>query len=107
MVDILLSLVLLILSPLVVTFERRPIGFLNNIFSVLFGRRSWVGYAEEAEISHLPKIKEGVLSPLNAIENKEALDRATIDRLNSLYAKDYHVYSDVRIVWKGWRKLGQ
>jgi len=37
----------------------------------------------------------------------ENLDEPTIDRLNSLYAKDYHVYADLNIIRKGWRKLGK
>jgi O-antigen biosynthesis protein len=105
--DIFCSLLFLIASPLLIFFQKRPAGLFRNIFSVLSGNASWVGYHHNSEIipSHLPNIKPGILSPLNSLSTNH-LDESTIGRLNSLYAKDYHVYVDLNILRKGWRELG-
>jgi len=86
---------------------KNKTNFVKNIFSVLFARKSWVGYApvsqthvETQNFASLPApvIRNGVLSPIDALKIK-TLNDATIRRLNFLYAKDYTV--DKRI-----RKLG-
>jgi GT2 family glycosyltransferase len=109
--DVMLSICLLLLSFLLVFFVKNAGRFLKNIFLVLVGKKSWVGYAEEKEpeTNHsrqlLPSICSGVLSPLDALGNRR-LDGQTVRQLNFLYAKDYEVWRDVEIVWKGAKHLG-
>ncbi len=47
-----------------------------------------------------------VYSPLDALRIP-APDELTVQRLNLLYAKDYHLADDIDIVWKGYRWLGR
>lgn len=103
-IDVSFSIVLLIASPLLFLTQRNGIEFLRNIFRVLSGKFSWVGYSGRS--LRLPKIKEGVLNPLDALRNS-VNDELTINRLNSLYARDYRVYTDIKIIKKGWRNLGR
>ena len=84
----------------------------SYIYNVLFGNKSWVGYilnnnnVNAAEtIENLPRIRPGILSPLDALK-LDQLNDSTIDRLNFLYAKDYEVANDLDIIWKGIRNLG-
>jgi hypothetical protein len=56
-------------------------------------------------VDNLPKIKPGVLSPLDALKLKN-VNEPTITRLNFLYAKDYSATGDVEIILKGFQKLG-
>jgi GT2 family glycosyltransferase len=101
--DLLALVVLTLLSPLVIWVMRRPFGFLGNLFSVLFGTKTWVGYVESARHStSLPKIRKGVLPVIS----NEDLDPAMIDRLNFLYAKDYSAANDARIMLTRFRYLG-
>jgi hypothetical protein len=88
--------------------QKNPAGFFNNIVNVLLGKRSWVGYAEhhKGSIASLPKTRKGVLNPLDGL-SQSTLNETTINRLNSLYAKDYHIYTDLSIVRKGLRLLGR
>jgi len=65
-----------------------------------------VGYAASDQLKQLPKIKTGVLSPIDALPLK-AFNDTTHFRLNLLYAKDYHTSQDLSILWKGWRGLGR
>ncbi len=105
--DVLASIILFVISPVIIWVQKKPLGLWENIFKVLFGRYSWVGYYTSEKISsaHLPKIKKGVLSPINAVRGS-APDEPTIQRLNSLYAKDYRIYTDLNILRNSWRELG-
>ena len=105
--DIFICLVLTCLLPILLFVVKKPIRFLNNIFYVLFGHKSWVGYANRYESNgvKLPGIKPGVLSPWDAIVEKNSLPSIE-SRLNLMYAKDYKVYNDLNIIRKGYIKLG-
>jgi GT2 family glycosyltransferase len=105
LVDVLLALFFLLTYPLHLPFVNTPGRFFGNILAVLSGRKSWVGYEPvEGQASNLPKIKPGVLSPLDAL-SVQNINEPTIQRLNFLYAKDYQVSRDLEIVWKGYRRL--
>ena len=105
--DLFLSILLFLLFPLLSMIMARPLGLLRNILSVLAGRHSWVGYAPAVQGSgSLPSIRPGILSPLDAL-SIDGLDEPTVQRLNFLYAKDYHVSKDLDVIWKGLRQLGR
>ena len=102
--DIALSLAFLIGSPVLIWFQKNIKAFIPNIFKVLFGTHSWVGYGMKKR-SDLPAIKPSVLSPadyLNAPKSEERINKSFLN-----YSKDYHVENDLRIIRKGWRDLGQ
>lgn len=95
--------------PISAFFIANPSQFIGNWWRVLVGSRSWVGYAhttgKQKGQYFLPKIKLGILSPAD-VAPEPPLDDATRGRLNLLYAKDYNVYKDVRLVWRNFRCLG-
>jgi GT2 family glycosyltransferase len=106
--DILVSLMCLLLSPFLLFFVKKPSAFIINIFSVLFGKKTWVGYAP-TQVAHeniaLPALRKGILTPLDAHPDK-TFSEATKARINLLYAKDYEMANDWEIFRKGWRKAG-
>lgn len=102
--DILTGFFFLIFSPAFIFFQKEKGGYLKNIFAVLFGTRSWVGYGKENN-EHLPKIRSSVLAPADAIRNIQ-ITAETRNRLNLAYSKDYKVGNDLNIVWKCLRELG-
>jgi GT2 family glycosyltransferase len=104
--DLLCSFVLLLFSPFFIFFIRSPLYFFRNIAEVIAGKKSWVGYAANPSGFSLPKIRRGVLSPLDIIR-KESADANTADKLNMLYAKDYRIYNDLNIVIKAFRNIGR
>jgi GT2 family glycosyltransferase len=110
LLDIGASMLFLIFYPILLFIVKNPLGLLINIFKVLFGKNTWVGYykskANQDSDSHLPKIKVGILSPVDSIKNLQ-LDQSTTEKLNLLYAKDYHVNNDVNIILKGIRDIGR
>ncbi len=106
-IDMVFSLFLLITFPISFLIIKRKFGFIKNLFAVLFRQKSWVGYYKNENLHQdLPKIRKGVLSPIDGLKNLKITD-ATIHRLNLLYAKDYSVYNDLEILKRGFRELGQ
>lgn len=114
LLDIASSLVFLTFCIPLLFFIKTPINFIINIFSVLFGYKSWVGYslAEEkitnprSETYKLPKIKKGVLNPIDSIK-KNHVSTDTIHKLNILYSRDYKPSVDIIILYKGLKNLGR
>lgn len=110
MLDFCISFVMLLLFPFLLFTVDKPFGMIKNCIAVLLGKKSWVGYyfprEEDKQKWNLPKIKEAVLNPLDALD-KQFVDTPAIQKLNMLYAKDYRLWNDINIVWKGLRDLGR
>lgn len=106
--DITASLSLLILLPLNIFIVKNPTGLIRNIFSVLFGRRSWVGYNtnDPAELDKLPNIKKGILNPEDAFTRKR-LNKDITGKLDLIYARDYNFTTDINIILRAYRRLGR
>ncbi|NQU35596.1 MAG: hypothetical protein HQ521_20410 [Bacteroidetes bacterium] len=107
LIDMLLSLVFLSLLPILILFEKQPSGFIKNIFKVLWGSKSWVGYYPiEYQLNQLPKIRVGVLNPMDSIKFNN-YDDETITQLNLLYARDYNLWKDMNIILFAFREMGK
>jgi GT2 family glycosyltransferase len=106
--DILSSIILLPAFPVLLFVIKRPAGFFGNLFSVFFGRKSWVGYFNNTKQSEhkLPHVKKGVLYPSDIFARKKITDE-TQEKLNLVYARDYKVWTDLNILWKGFRNIGR
>lgn len=104
LLDILLSLTLLLLSPIVVWMVNEKLGFFKNILNVFLRKKSWVGYFVSDSLEY-PKILDGVIKPI-VQSNDYVLDQATKRRLNFLYAKNYSPSLDLDFVINNLRKLG-
>jgi O-antigen biosynthesis protein len=104
-IDVGLSILFLSTFPVLMWVIKKPFGFVMNIVAVLFGQKSWVGYAPDSGTIHLPKIKQGVLSSADALDDSQRSGLIS-NRLNLLYAKDYKIENDIRVVWKAFRGLG-
>ncbi len=106
LVDIVIALILWILYPIVFLFIEQQFSFLKNIFRVLVGQKTWVGYAKtNTAVNDLPKLRTGVLTPLAGFHSDQ-LDIPTIQRLNFFYARDYDWTKDIELIWKGFKQLG-
>ena len=105
--DLLLFIVLLIFSPIVILFMKRPLGFLKNMFLILVGLKTWVGFykIKEKNLSLLPILPPGILSPVSFSE-KRTINDEIINRLNLMYAKDYKILDDLYVIAKDFRYLG-
>lgn len=104
LLDLSVSLVFLAGLPIIIWFQEDKGGFVLNIFKVLFGFYSWVGYGNSYDKS-LPVIKSSILSPSDLIVQEVNFDKQKL--LNLSYAKDYFIEKDLIIIWKCFSKLGK
>jgi len=105
--DLTLAIILGCFSPLLMWVTSNPFIFIFNIFRVLAGVRSWIGYASLPDSdSAMPLIRKGILNPTDLFPNRK-LDDETTGTLNMLYARDYRVTNDLNIILRGFRRLGR
>ena len=104
--DLIVSGLIFLSLPVTIFIVKSPSGLLKNLFSVLFSRKTWVGYNPVVDHNRLPNIKKSVLNPADVFKDK-ILDTHTLANLNTLYAKDYRLENDFRIVRKGFKMLGR
>jgi GT2 family glycosyltransferase/uncharacterized membrane protein YqaE (UPF0057 family) len=102
--DFIISIVFLLISPILVLLQENKMNFIRNIFLVLLGYKTWIGYSGHTP-NDLPKIKKSILGVADSLDI-ESLDESTQRRLDFLYAKDYEVGDDLLVILKAWRKLG-
>ncbi len=105
--DFFASIIMLAFLPVSLLMVKNRLGFISNLFSVMLGKKSWVGYGKMSEQAKfkLPKIKPGVLSSVDTLKNVHQTQE-TIDKLNVVYAKDYRLTNDIMAIWKGFKSLG-
>jgi hypothetical protein len=105
LLDIGFSIFFLLTSPIIIWLYKNKSNLLSNIFNVLLGKKSWIGYLREKDtFESLPSLKESILTTGDLFPELK-LDKEKITQLNVLYAKDYRLLTDTEIVFKGWHKL--
>jgi hypothetical protein len=79
--------------------------FYRNIYAVILSKRTWVGfYAKSTGYvdPQLPRLKQGILNPLDGMEN---ITSHQSDKLNLIYARDFSILKDAKIIAEGFRHL--
>ncbi|MEG2071463.1 MAG: hypothetical protein RR034_08840, partial [Bacteroidales bacterium] len=106
--DMIISLLLIIFIIVDVWFVQHKKQYIKNIFSVLSGKKSWVGYqpCQLQNTVKMPDLKAGVLFPTDGLLLHNTSDEM-IYKANLVYIRDYHVIHDFRILWKGFDRLGR
>ena len=103
--DIVAALLLLVLLPVDIWFVRKKGGFVRNIFHVLSGRKSWVGFCLPHTDGVLSTLAPGVLTPADTFKDND-FPEEMLKIADQLYARDYTVKNDIVTVWRGLNKLG-
>jgi len=105
-VDFFFSFTLLLLSPFYIFVFRNPSGFYKNMWNILSGKLSFVGYylPEDALQEPIPKIKQGILNPMYGLVRKKN-NQEMIEKINFIYAKDYKTFNDLLIIFRGFKQL--
>lgn len=104
--DFFSSLVILGLLPVLLLGVKNRLGLISNALRVLFGKYSWIGYDNSTSNTGLPKLKVGILHPLDPYKLQLDIDKLALQS-NILYAKDYRIEHDISIMMKAWKKLGR
>lgn len=106
--DIIASLLLIIAFPFWIAVIKKPFRALGRLFQSLAGIKTIVGYTirDNTEISALPPLRNGILSPEVNISKRVNGDQIS-GKLNIIYAKDYKITNDLQILWKGFKLIGK
>jgi hypothetical protein len=102
--DFLTALIFIIGLPILIFAFKNKKSFIRNIFKVLIGKISIVGYLSSKNNSsiQLPRIKGGILNPTDSLS---FIDESLTEKLNLIYARDYSIQKDLGILLKAWKKL--
>jgi hypothetical protein len=104
--DVVCSLGVLLLTPVVLLLVKQPFRALSNAIMVIIGHRTWVSYHPADPASHvLPTLRQGVLAPAYPAAGQEMARR--LEHIHFVYARDYHWTTDLSVVLAQWKRLGQ
>ena len=104
--DIVISISLLIFIPFYMLFLKNKMQVIVNILLVFRGKLTWIGYDLSSETIALPKIKKGILNPLDPYLHLET-DTLMKSQSNLLYAKDYQNGHDLTILMSSFKQIGR
>jgi O-antigen biosynthesis protein len=104
--DLVVSILLIPSFPIIAFFVDSPKVLAKHIGDVLLGRKSWVGYHPVlSKAPKLPSLSPGILDTTTPFVGS-VQDPLLVQRLNTMYAKDYSVWNDLRVIIRGFRRLG-
>ena len=101
--DIAASSIFLLFFPLSFIFKKRPFLFFKNVFLVISGKKTWVGYA--CDKKDFPDLKPGIITTTGLPLLLNSLPQESLLIKDKLYAKHYHVINDIKLVWKNYQML--
>jgi len=103
--DLVISFILLLFLPISLFTVKKRGGFIINIFYVISGRKSWVGYDLQtgSKTMEQDSNQQGVLTPASLYPRSTEPE---IKRINLSYAKNYRLSKDIEIILKKWKQLG-
>ena len=104
--DLAISFIFLIFLPISLFTVKKRGGFIVNIFYVISGRKSWVGYDLQTDSKSMEQdsLQQGVLTPASLYPHSTVQE---IKRINLSYTKDYRLSKDLEIIVKKWKQLGE
>lgn len=105
LIDVSSSLLALLSFPLHFIFVKKPIRFFGNCFAVLFAQRTWIGYAIAEK--HLPKLYPCVIACNGVpVTSSQPFPKDGLQMMDYWYARDYELTTDLKLIWKNYRRLG-
>lgn len=100
LLDGVLSLSLIITFPIHLIIKKRPLTFIKNCIQILLAQKSFVGYATNGD--ELPELKPSLLTPTGLPVSKNFLSEKVLKNADIYYAKNYSVFTDFWLVYKGY-----
>lgn len=104
--DVALSIMLLLLSPILTWFYKNKLTFYQNILHVLVSKKTLIGYqfenSSDTKNYLLPMIKKGIIPVENWFSKNTSIPS---DNLNIMYARDYSPLIDLKLLLKNLTKL--
>jgi GT2 family glycosyltransferase len=94
LLDITAAIFFIISFPAHLFLQKSPYGFYKNVFAVLFGKKTWIGYA--VPMNELPQIRKSVITStaLPALLNE--LPTESLRKSDEWYATGYTALIDLK-----------
>jgi hypothetical protein len=86
---------MILFAPFFIWFAKNKSSYLINLFFVLMGSKTFVGYEDE----QLPSLKPCLLDVFPSIE-KFNIPNDNKEHLNWIYAKNYDAWQDIQLIWE-------
>jgi GT2 family glycosyltransferase len=103
--DVSVALILLLSFPLYVLYSPNFTHFLQNIFLVLIGKKTWIGYWNNAS-EDLPRLPLAVLGPSGIPTDTNKLNLEVQKKTNEWYAQEYTLLYDIYTIFSHYKDLG-
>lgn len=100
--DMFSSLLLILLSPLLLPFQRHKRSYYAHCWQVLTGRKSWVGVspAQSNREQGISATRDGIFAPEDALTRRSAsLSPELKQRLHLRYLRNYKLTTDMQILF--------
>jgi GT2 family glycosyltransferase len=104
LLDLSVSIFFLCSFPLHIFLQKKPFQFFINIFSVLFLKKTWVGYATSNK--GLPKIKRGIITVTTLPASLNILPEKILLKGDEWYAQNFSLALDIEKIKRGYKYLG-
>ena len=105
LIDISFSILGLLTFPVHIFGIKKPFNFFRNCFSVLFAKKTWIGYAITEK--KLPALRKGVLTCNGvALASLKEIPEESLGAIDQWYAADYDPVHDIKMLFGNYRILG-
>lgn len=103
LLDIMTSVFFIIGFPFLLFIKKGLPGFYKNVFGVLTGKKTWIGYA--APTDKLPVIKKGIISSTSLPASMNELPVDSLLKNDEWYASNYTAMLDLKKITRGFKYL--
>lgn len=103
LLDMVTALLFLLTFPIILIIKKNAVAFYKNVFSVLGGKKTWVGYATSA--AQLPKLKASVITSTTLPGVLNDLPAESLQNSDAWYASGYTVMTDIKKIVRGFKYL--
>ncbi len=105
LIDVSLAGFGIITFPVQLFIVKKPVNFFMNCFMVLLAKKTWVGYAVPE--TQLPSLHTPVIA-CNGVPGTslQQLSPESLQMMDYWYARDYEPSTDLKLIWRTYRRLG-
>ena len=103
LLDIIIALLFITGLPIFVLLKKKPFYFYKNVFAVLSGQKTWIGYA--ATPNELPKIRNAVISSTSLPAVLNELPADSLQKNDEWYATGYSAALDLKKIMSSFKYL--
>lgn len=105
LIDIGVSFFALLTFPVHLLAVKRPLTFFRNCLQILTAQKTWIGYATTEKT--LPQLRKPVIA-CNGVPffAGQSLSKESLGMIDYWYARDYEPATDLKLLWKVYRRLG-